>query len=362
MAQKKPRLLIISAARAVGGGEVYLKALLPYLSKSYDVTVLAPHVLRKFVSQEVSSLHHFRAFPGWLEKVLTRNYQLKKLYYRLYFKRYFRRHNYDLISLQWFEGAVIEAITSRPLVLTMHTGFNISPKHNDYIRRVLGSVSRIICVSQDAQAQLVQRGLDPDLCSVVPNGVNLKDFTLKKPAGTFVTWIGRVEMADKNPLLFVKIAEESQRRGLPYQFKLVGDGSYLPTLKAYARSHQIDNLTLTGHLAKDQMPNIYADASLLCMTSTSEGLPFVMLEAMACGVPVVATNVGGVSEVITSSQEGAIVTKPQAATFLRAIDDMLHNPQKYEDLRQASRARIEKNFSEEAMAHGTLNVYDEVQT
>ena len=357
----KPKLLIISDAKAIGGGEVYLKTLIPQLSRQYNVTLMAPRTLRSFIGTSITTKPLF-AFPALLEKLLPRNYQLQRLYYWALFKVRIPRTKYAIVNVQWFDGAVIESIKSRPLVLTLHTGINLPQAHNQYIQNLLNSVAQIICVSQSAKDQLVSRGVIASQCSVVPNGVNVKKYSFVQRPGTYVTWVGRVEETDKNPLLFLKIAKEAKHRGLSYQFRLVGDGSYLPALKTYAKQNQLDNISFTGHVPSHSMYDIYKDASLLCLTSTSESLPLAILEAMACGVPVVATDVGGVSEIISTNQVGVVVDDFSASSFVQAIDAILSKPVHYEKIRHASRKRVETHFSEQAMIQGTLRVYNEVRS
>jgi glycosyltransferase involved in cell wall biosynthesis len=355
----KPKLLIISTATAIGGGEVYLANLLPLINKNYDLTVLATPTVRQLLGDSVKT-EPLKLFPTWLEKSLSRSHRLKKIYYSAYFRRFFAGKSFDLVSFQGFEGAIVEAIPIRPLVLTLHTRFPIPRQFDNYIVKVFDAVDKVICVSQQARQDLLERGVPDSKCETVYNGISVSAYPYLEKTGSHITWIGRVEEEDKNPLLFVKIAELAQSQNLDYKFRIVGRGSYLGELKAYIAEHKVKNIDLTGFIEPSGMARIYADSSLLCMTSTSEGLPYVALEAMAQGIPVVSTAVGGLRELIPDSSCGVLVDKADDEEFLAKIDELINDPKRYESIRKAARTRIEKNFTSEAMARNTEAIYNQL--
>ena len=350
----KPKILIISPACNLGGGEIYLQNLLPYLLADYDVTLLGPRFAKKLFSAQVKA-QWLPLFPKSLDKLLVRTHKIKKIYYRLLFTLFRNLKQYDLVNLQWFDGALIEAIKVRPIVLTLHTGFLIPRQHDAYVARLLNDLDRTICVSQAARGQLVERGVDTSKCTVIHNAVDSKKFAFSATPGSHVTWIGRVEAADKNPQLFVDIAAAASAQKLPYKFRLVGAGAALAAIKAKCPP----NLELTGFQSPEQMAKIYKEASILCMTSTSEGLPLTALEAMASGVPVVATAVGGLTDLLLGGA-GVLADKPAAESMLGQIDSLLQNPDRYEQIRRTARAKIEKQYSIDQLASDTKQVYDEL--
>lgn len=353
----KQKLLLVSAAQAIGGGEVYLANLLRHLSDEYEVTVLGTLKLKSYLGPQNVQFRFLPIFPPILEKLLKRNHQLKRIFYRLVFRAFIKRPDFDLINLQWFDGAVVEALSFRPLILTLHTGFPIDRKHDAYIKQTLSKVTRIICVSHRAKQDLVERGVAAERCVVVPNGIDVKSFSTNHEPGGYITWVGRVEEADKNPFLFLQIAAQAKRKKLPYRFRLVGDGSYLPALKAYAAKQQLDNLTFTGHLESTAMKDVYKEASVLCVTSTSEGLPLVILEAMASGVPIISTGVGGIPEVIEDKKTGFIVSGFAVDQFIHAIDTLLSNPSIFNSIQKAARKKVEQDYSEVTMVKDTKQVF-----
>ncbi|HSX17895.1 MAG TPA: glycosyltransferase family 4 protein [Candidatus Saccharimonadales bacterium] len=353
----KPKILFITQARSIGGGEVYLSSLLPGLQAKFDLVVLAKKRSLSILAGVISK-HRFILFPKLLAR-LPRNYRLRKIYYRLYFKFIFQAKNYDLISLQDFDGALIEAINHPNVTLTLLTRFLIPEEFNAAVRQNFAKISKVICVSEQTKKDLLKRGVDEDKCAVVHNGIDVESYEPNSEPGEYITWIGRVEEADKNPLLFVKIAEAAKAQGLDYKFRIVGDGSFLPSIRLYIKARRIDNLELYGFCPPDKINLVYTEASLLCLTSTSEGIPLVALEAMACGVPVIATNVGGLPEIINNPSVGILVGNSSQNNFLEQINKIVSNPKMYQDIQAAARKHVKASFGLKTMIEKTAQIYND---
>jgi len=350
----KSRILIISPAKNLGGGEIYLRNVVDELSKKYQVTVLGPRFVSKFLGSKVDTVW-LPLFPSSLDKILRRTHQLKRLYYRLLFRLAYRTSRYDVTNIQWFDGALIEAIQTRPLMLTLHVDFVISRRHDAYVAHVLNGLDRIICVSGEAKRQLVKRGVSAEKCIVVYNGVDPSAFVFNSRPGEYVTWIGRVERAQKNPELFLEIALSAYTQRLPLKFRMVGGGSYLSQVIKDCPP----NLELAGAVKPEDMAKIYREASVLCMTSFYEGLPYVALEAMACGVPVVSTAVSGPNELL-AGDAGVLVDSFNAKKLLSEINRLIGDPKRYNKIRKTARLQIENKFSKNNSMKQTIPVYSEL--
>lgn len=144
-------------------------------------------------------------------------------------------------------------------------------------------------------------GNDYKKIEVIHNGVDTQHFTAKKKAsGKAVCWVGRFS-PEKHPELFVELARAQPER----EFRMAGDGEMFGWLKDYARSEKIENLQFLGSV--DDVKGLLAQSRVLVMTSEIEGLPIVLLEAGAMGIPVIAPNVGGIPEYITSGKNGYLI-------------------------------------------------------
>jgi glycosyltransferase involved in cell wall biosynthesis len=221
--------------------------------------------------------------------------------------------------------------------------------------RRLSGMSAVICVCAATKANLVRLGIPEEKCHVIHNGVDVEHFHPRKGTGEFITWIGRVDGQDKNPMLFVRIAELALKRGLPYRFRIAGHGPLLPAIRSYIARRALKNLEICGWTFDPRQ--LYQDARIVCLTSTSEASPLVLLEAMSCGVPVVASAVGGIPEVIVDDSMGCLVAGFNEADFLDAIVGLTEDPDRYESVRAGARTRVERRFSLQRMIDRHAELY-----
>ena len=103
---------------------------------------------------------------------------------------------------------------------------------------------------------------------------------------------------------------------------------------------------------------VYAAADILLMPSRFEGLPMTLLEAMAMGLPVVASNLDGIAEVVTDSCEGFLAPPGEASFFANHITNLLSNPELASTLSRNARTKIEQNHSVEKMTSAVEAIYD----
>ena len=126
----------------------------------------------------------------------------------------------------------------------------------------------------------------------------------------------------KAPLDFVRVANKVRKRLPEVQFLLVGDGVLRHRAERLKKKLGLDgNLILTGW--RRDIPEIMASIDVFCLTSLWEGLPRTILEATSCGVPIVATDVGGNSEVIRDNINGYLVKPGDISTFAKKIEGLI---------------------------------------
>jgi glycosyltransferase involved in cell wall biosynthesis len=108
------------------------------------------------------------------------------------------------------------------------------------------------------------------------------------------------------------------------------------------------------------MTEVYRSADLVVQSSSTEGLPNVILEAACLGVPVVATDVGGTAEVIEHGVSGWLVRPNSIEDLIAGIEHVLRDPVRFADMAQAARARVRKYFSFEARTEAQSCLYEEL--
>lgn len=113
-----------------------------------------------------------------------------------------------------------------------------------------------------------------------------------------------------------------------------------------------------GH--QSNMASIYQDSHIVCLPSYREGMPRALLEAQACGCPVITTNVPGCREAIVSGKTGLLVKRKSISELVEAIDNLIQNKELRKKMGTAARQHAEKNFSVENIIRETLSLYADI--
>lgn len=202
-----------------------------------------------------------------------------------------------------------------------------------FIERILAYfTSRIIVISQQQLQEIsLQYHIAPaHKFSVIPLGFDFDKFSkLHLSQGwlrqkfniaqneIIVGIVGRLT-AVKNHFMFLEVAQNLKQQNAPFRMVIIGDGELRPELEAKTKQLGLEGYVIfTGWL---QNPcEIYADLDIVALTSLNEGTPVTLIEAMYCGKPVVATNVGGISDFIQSGVHGILVPSQDIANFAKAI-------------------------------------------
>jgi glycosyltransferase involved in cell wall biosynthesis len=231
-------------------------------------------------------------------------------------------------------------------------------------------MDRIVCVSS-AQAAKVQRtGVPPERIHVIPNAIDPDRFThpdaayrrdletrFSQPRSRIIGAAGRLS-PEKGFDILVAAAAVVRRTQPDVGFLLFGDGACREALQ-----RQIDALGLSGvFLLEGFRPDLDAvlpHLDLLVLPSYTEGLPNVVLEACAAGVPVVATAVGGTPEVLGGGV-GRLTPPGDAAALAEAISDVLSQPDVLREMTIAGRQRARENYSFVAQAQSYQALFAEL--
>ena len=182
--------------------------------------------------------------------------------------------------------------------INMHAQF---PERAKQITKMANYAQGILSVSQDLANKMIAMGINKNKIHVIYNGVDLEKF---KPDATdvdspYIIFIGNLKH-DKGVVellnAFIQIHNDHPQLKLKY----IGDGAMLSKLQKMVNQHKLQNKVIfKGVIPHDELPKLIGKATLLALPSYNEGVPNVVLEAMACSTPVVATSVGGIPEVVT---------------------------------------------------------------
>lgn len=255
--------------------------------------------------------------------------------------------------------------TSVPVVLTVHTTAVEDAKHKENLTPsvVLGKLTtrvssqriiagqirnavRVTTVSASVKQKLDEHyGVDNAL--VIGNGVDTNVF---HPAdgGNDEPFVFNVSGLKKgkglSDLIKCMSLLTSSDEDVPL-LKIAGEGPLESSLKSQARKAGIrDKVTFLNFCPQDELVPLYQRATVFVHPSRHEGLPTVLLEAMACGCPVIATNISGSSEVVNDGDNGVLVPPGQPAAMADAISSLLHDPERREEFGMKARQTIEEQF------------------
>lgn len=288
-------------------------------------------------------------------------------------------HTRNLAALEFQAIAALAGVTGRihgEHGRDMHDPDGASRKYN-LLRKAMGPfVQRYTAVSLDLARWLIERlGVRPERVTQIYNGVDAEKFRpcngwrrLCGPAG-FITrdsfvvgTVGRMEaVKDQLTLVraFVQSVQSSDEARKRLRLLMVGDGSLrAPALEILREARLEDLAWLPGE--RDDVPDLMRAMDLFVLPSLREGISNTILEAMATGLPVVATDVGGNPELVQQGTTGELVPHSDPVSMARAIDGYFRQRDKCLRHGAAGRRLVEQKFRMESMVEGYLRVYDAV--
>jgi glycosyltransferase involved in cell wall biosynthesis len=211
----------------------------------------------------------------------------------------------------------------------------------------------------EREAGLEQRIGSRDRYRVIVNGIDVDLFARDpEPAPRRILMLGRLD-PQKRPDIAVRALAALRPAHPDASLWIVGDGSSRGELDAL-----VADLALSGSVrflgARKDVPDLLAEAACFVLTSDYEGCPLSVLEAMAAGVPVVATAVGGVPELVVDGETGALVRPRAPDEVAEAVGHLFGSPAAARTMGAAGRARARERFTLERMVTSLEQLYREV--
>ena len=261
-----------------------------------------------------------------------------------------------------------------PVILN-HDHTNDDYRANDRARLALDTLSNrlashIIAVSDSCRRFLVEREQVPaEKITLVQNAIDLRRYSpacgtrseARKALGLpencpVVAGVGRLN-PQKNFSLFIRVAAEVLKRHPQAVFILAGDGPEEGLLRELARKCGVaERLHFCGYVSDAR--KVYLAADVVLMPSLFEGLPMSLLEAMAMRVPVVASELDGIAEVVDNGRDGFLVPSGNTEAFCERVCQLISNPPLAAELGTAASEKIARRFSSERMCREVERVYD----
>lgn len=238
------------------------------------------------------------------------------------------------------------------------------PPMRRWIEATLRRADRCIALTRDNQ-RLLESIASPDRVCFVPNFVRLSDLGEPPDRGALTEQPERserpVEVLFVGWMLEAKGVREllAAARGLPrVRFTLVGaqQPDFVETVREELES-QSDHLQILPPRAREEILELYRRADVFVLPSWSEGFPNVVLEAMAAGLPVVATPVGAIPDIVENGEEGLLVPPRDPLALEAAIRRLVESPELRLAMGRRARERVEAAFSSDAVIEQLEGVY-----
>ena len=293
-------------------------------------------------------------------------FQLPFLVFMFLIHTFRRARRFDVIYAHWtlagLAGVTVGKILKKPVVVMLHHGqdrYNVNPLE----KFVINHADRVVCNSGYTRHR-VCRYFRPHGSDLIPPGVDM-DIFKPLPVDPGDTFFKRLGIPDHLPAVltmgrhiawkgFANLLEAVSRitDRAPFVLIIGGQGPQTPALKNLAERLKIqDRVVFTGRIPNSDMPRLYNRADVFALPSimdeagNTEGLGVVLMEAMACGISCVASNVGGIPDVVRDGDNGFLIPPGDVTALADAILRLLTDRQLRQSMGENGRRFIAENYS-----------------
>jgi glycosyltransferase involved in cell wall biosynthesis len=286
--------------------------------------------------------------------------------------RYLRDNRIDLIHTHDFYTNVFGmaagslAGTKAKITSKRETG-GMRSRAQDVVERIaFGRADKIVTNAQAVAASLLDRGVLAEKMETIHNGIELERFTgasdIREKYGIdsnsrMITLVANLRHHVKNVPMFLAAAKTVADHVPDVHFVIAGEGELLTELQNIAAEFKIiDRTHFIGRC--DDIPSLLVSSYACVLTSKAEGFANAIVEYMAAGKPVVATNVGGASEAIVDGETGFLVASQDADAMAHRLVDLLNDKEMAAAFGKRGKERAAAMFSREAQLKKTIALYD----
>jgi glycosyltransferase involved in cell wall biosynthesis len=366
------RVLEIVESSGGGTGRHVLDLAEGLAAHGCNVHVLySPRRADRLFLERVARLSGVRATPLWMHTGLHPS----DLFAVRSIRRYLRKNGpFDVIHGHSSKGGALARLagfrSGAAIFYTLHGLIMMDPglawwKRSFYLaieRTLSAATAAIIAVSPEEARAAVRLGLGQSRVITIPNGVGLLRCTRRSDARRalgigdaelLVGFVGRL-VTQKAPHVLLQAFAEVAREVPHARLVMVGDGPLRGDMDRFAQALGVGTMVLW--LGERDAREVLAALDIFALSSRKEGLPYVVLEAMAVGLPVVATASSGVESLIEQGVNGSIVATDDSLAFARALLEIGRDDARRRAMGKAS-LRLVQNFSIDSMVDRTLQAY-----
>ncbi|WP_020676384.1 glycosyltransferase [Geopsychrobacter electrodiphilus] len=287
-----------------------------------------------------------------------------------------RQNKIDLIhthnAAPHFYGAIAGFLLHIPVVHTKH-GRNDPSARKKVLLNWFSSLltNKIIAVSEDAKRVCLEfEHVGQSKVLTIWNGINIAKFQ-KGPASNnvrgefgilpddFLLGIVARLCPEKNHEMLLQACSHLANKGVPFKLLVVGDGPLRKDIMQQAADLKLESKICFAGLRSD-IPDILNELDVFCLSSVTEGVPLTLLEALACSLPCVVTDVGGIAEVVEDGVSGFIVPSNSPVKFASKVFELFESAELRKNFSSAAQKRVSQYFSIQETAHKYEKVYESV--
>ncbi|PIZ75145.1 hypothetical protein COY05_04620 [Candidatus Peregrinibacteria bacterium CG_4_10_14_0_2_um_filter_38_24] len=372
------RILLYTDTPLAGGAEIQMFLLAKFLDKKRFTPIIAlsnneplDKLVENFDKEDI--------------KVIRINTKSKHnpIHY-LSLKRIIAEEKIDILHLNLWNpascryGFLAGKSAKIPMIVTEHDPFKLTGFKNVFKKYGLKTVSKIVTVSLENQKLL--KKLFPEhkeKIEVIQNGIDIDWWQsqvlrfAEKDRYEIKTEIFR---ANKNTLIIISVAELHERKGLKYLIKaisevkekypniklvIVGEGPDRKNLENLIKKLKLENnVILLGR--RKEIPKLLKSSNIFVLPSRREAFGLVNLEAMITPLPVIASKVGGIPEIIKDGETGILVESENEKELAQALEKLIPNSPLREEMAKKGFLRVKENFSAQKMAEEHEKLYMEL--
>jgi glycosyltransferase involved in cell wall biosynthesis len=294
--------------------------------------------------------------------------------------RLLRSREYDVVNAYGLKASVLARVLVRVVRPRPVFVCGVRALHVTEVERLDSPKARIASLVEwlfsplvdvyDANSRAALRllaglGIDRDRLVYIPNGLDLAVWTPREGTDAddqvlLILCAARFVPRKRHQDLLEALAA-LKRDGYAFRAVLAGAGPLLPEIRALASSLGLDgSVELPGLLGRPQLQRLVEQAAIACLASSSEGMPGALMEAMASGVAVVATNVAGTNELVVHGESGLLVPEYDPPALAGALAALLEHPELRARLAAGGRKQMEDCFSLDAMVRAKERLYSEL--
>jgi glycosyltransferase involved in cell wall biosynthesis len=245
---------------------------------------------------------------------------------------------------------------------TMHGPTELYSTEKFNLPHKVASADGVLCISEYTRSQLMYLSGPQhwEKLHIVHCGVDMERYPYVAPrqgAGLSVLCVGRL-VPQKGLDILVEAVAVLARRDVDIRLVLVGSGPLEASLRHKVRRLGLEErVRFEGAVGQDDIGRYYAGADLFCLPSFAEGVPVVLMEAMATGRPVIATRVAGIPELVDDGTSGLLVAPGSVEQLVTALERLASSAELRERMGLAGRRKVEQDFDSRHCAEQAADVF-----